>query len=54
MTEGSLQELFKKLLKAEEVVKERGRRSSHRGSVFREFRGRYTVPLNSNLSLACK
>ena len=30
MTEGSLQELFQKLLKAEEVVKERERRSSHK------------------------
>ena len=41
MTEGSLQELFQKLLKAEEVVKERERRSSHRGSTTREFRSRY-------------
>ena len=41
MTEGSLQELFQKLLKAEEVVKERERRSSHRGSTTRKFRSRY-------------
>ena len=40
MTEGSLQELFRKMLKAEEVVKER-ERSSHRGSVTCKFRGRY-------------
>ena len=40
MAEDSLQELFQKMLKAEEVVKER-ERSSHRGSVTREFRGRY-------------
>ena len=50
MTEGSLQELFQKLLKAEEVVMERERRSSHRGSVSREFRGRYSqrTPVYSN------
>ena len=49
MTEGSLQELFQKLLKAE-VDKERERRSSHRGSVNREFRGRYSqrTPVYSN------
>ena len=41
MTEGSLQELFQKLLKAEEVVMERERRSSHRGSTTRELRSRY-------------
>ena len=41
MTEVSLQELFQKLLKAEEVVKERKRRSSHRGLTTREFRSRY-------------
>ena len=41
MTEVSLQELFQKLLKAEEVVKERERRSSHRGLTTVEFRSRY-------------
>ena len=41
MTEGSLQELFQKLFKGEEVVKERERRSSHRGSTTHEFRSRY-------------
>ena len=50
MTEGSLQKLFQKLLKAEEVVKERERKSSHRGSVTHEFRGRYSqrTPVYSN------
>ena len=41
MTEVSLQELFQKLLKAEEVVKERERRSFHRGLTTCEFRSRY-------------
>ena len=36
MTEGSLQELFQKWLKAYEVIEERERRSSHRSSVTRE------------------
>ena len=50
MTEGSLQELFQKLLKAEEVVKERERRSSHRGSATHDFRSRYSqrTPVQSN------
>ena len=50
MTEGSLQELFQRLLKAEEVVKERERRSSLRGSATREFRSRYNyrTPVQSN------
>ena len=49
ITEGSLQELFQKLLKAEEVVKER-ERSSHRGSATCEFRSRYSqrTPVQSN------
>ena len=39
LTEGSLQELFQKLLKAEEIVKERERRNTFsRGSTTREFR----------------
>ena len=42
MTKGSSKELFQKLLKPEEVVKERERKSSHRGSATREFRGRYS------------
>ena len=47
LTEGSLQELFQKLLKAEEIVRERERRSSSlRGSAIREFRNKvgYRVP----------
>ena len=47
LTEGSLQELFQKLFKAEEIVRERERRSSSlRGSATREFRNRasYRVP----------
>ena len=46
MTEGSLQELFQKLLKAEEIVRERERSSSLRGSATREFRNKasYRVP----------
>jgi len=51
MTKGSLQELFQKLLKAEEVVKERERRSSaHRGSATREFRNKFSqrTPAQSN------
>ena len=47
LTEGSLQELFQKLLKAEEIVRERERRSSSlRGSATREFRNKasYRVP----------
>ena len=42
----TLQELFQKLLKAEEVVKERERRRSHRGSVSCEFRGRYSQKIS--------
>ena len=50
MTKGFLQELFQNLLKAEEAVKERERRSSHRGSLTCEFRGRYSqrTPVQSN------
>ena len=47
LTEGSLQELFQKLLKAEEIVRERERRSSSlRGSATHEFRNKasYRVP----------
>ena len=47
MTEGSLQELFQKLLKDEEVIRERERRSSSlRGSATCEFRNEvsYRVP----------
>ena len=47
LTEGSLQELFQKLLKVEEIVRERERRSSSlRGSATREFRNKasYRVP----------
>ena len=46
LTEGSLQELFQKLLKAEEIVGERERSSSLRGSATREFRNKasYRVP----------
>ena len=49
MTEGSLQKLFQKLLKAEEVVKE-GERSSHRDSATYKFRNRYNqrTPVQSN------
>ena len=43
LTEGSLQELFQKLLKAEEIVKERERRNTFsRGSTTREFRQKPT------------
>ena len=43
LTEGSLQELFQKLLKAEEIVKERERRNTFsRGSITREFRQKPT------------
>ena len=42
MTEGSLQKLFQKLLKAEKVVKEGERRSSHRDSATYKFRNRYS------------
>ena len=50
MTKGSLQELFQKLVKAEEVVKEIERRSSHRSSVTHQFRSRYSqrTPVHSN------
>ena len=49
LTEGSLQELFQKLLKAEEIVRERERErrsSSLRGSTTRKFRNKasYRVP----------
>ena len=47
LTERSLQELFQKLLKAEEIVRERERKSSSlRGSATREFRNKasYRVP----------
>ena len=43
LTEGSLQELFQKLLKAEEIVKERERRNTFsRGSTTCEFRQKPT------------
>ena len=51
MTKGSsLQKLFQKLLKAEEVVKEGERRSSHRDSATYKFRNRYSqrTPVQSN------
>ena len=55
LTEGSLQELFQKLLKAEEIVRERERRSSSlRGSATHEFRNKasYRVPAqNTNYTL---
>ena len=43
LTEGSLQELFQKLLKAEEIVKEREQRNTFsRGSTTHEFRQKPT------------
>ena len=41
MSEGSLQELFQKLLKAEETVKERERRFNYKGSEGREFQSKF-------------
>ena len=51
MTKGSLQELFQKLLKAEEVIKERERRNStYRGSGTSEFRNKanYRAPAQTS------
>ena len=54
LTEGSLQELFQKLLKAEEIVKERERRNSvSKSSASREFRPKsyYRTPAQNTSSV---
>ena len=49
LTEGSLQELFQNLLKAEEIVKERERRNTFsRGSTTHEFRQKPTHAQSSS------
>jgi len=50
MTEGSLQETFQKLLKAEEIVKERERRINQKGSEGREFQNKYRKLQHLNLT----
>ena len=54
LTEGSLQELFQKLLKAEEIVKERERRNSvSKSSASREFKPKsyYRTPAQNTSSV---
>ena len=41
MSEGSLRELFQKLLKAEETVRERARKFNYKGSGGREFQSKF-------------